>query len=82
MVCGEPRLDGLGVIVGATDELGSAADIASAVALRALAGDIPADAAHAFFALTSVRAFRDLGEQERTRRVAQVAAALHGFGVR
>lgn len=54
----------------------------AALALRALAGDIPADAAHTFFALTSVRAFRDLGERERTRRVAQVAAALHGFGVR
>jgi hypothetical protein len=54
----------------------------AAVVLRALAGDIPAGAAHAFLALTSVRAFRDLGEWERTRRLAQVAAALHGFGLR
>jgi hypothetical protein len=48
----------------------------AALALRALAGDVGVDAAHAFFALTSVRAFRDLDEQQRTRRVEQVSEAL------
>lgn len=54
----------------------------AALALRALAGDVPVDVAHTFFALTSVRAFRDLDEQQRTRRVTQVGEALHGLGLR
>lgn len=54
----------------------------AALALRALAGDVPIDVAHTFFALTSVRAFRDLDEQQRTRRVEQVGEALRGLGLR
>ena len=44
----------------------------SAVALAALAGELPPDTAHEFFALTSVRVFRELSEEHRARRVHQV----------
>lgn len=42
------------------------------VGLRALCGDLPAGVMHGFFYLTSVRAFRDLDEPLRVRRVEQV----------
>ncbi|WP_371856730.1 hypothetical protein [Gandjariella thermophila] len=52
------------------------------LALRALAGELPADPVRSFFVLTSVRAFRELDEQRRARRVEQVREALRGLGVR
>lgn len=65
---------------------GSAIDIwfhaRAALALRALADDLPADAVYGFFALTSVRAFRQLDEQRRTRRVEQVSEALRKLSLR
>lgn len=43
-----------------------------ALALRALAGQAESEVAHDFFALTSVRAFRDLSEAARAHRLRQV----------
>jgi hypothetical protein len=42
------------------------------LALRALAGQVEPASIHDFFALTSVRAFRDLPETGRTHRIRQV----------
>ncbi len=44
----------------------------AALALGALAGEAEPESVHAFFALTSVRAFRDLPEAERAHRLRQV----------
>jgi hypothetical protein len=46
------------------------------LALGALAGEAEPDVVHDFFALTSVRAFRDLREQERAHRIRQVDQAV------
>ncbi len=46
------------------------------LALRALAGGLAADVAHEFFALTSVRVFRELAEERRTHRIQQVDRAM------
>ncbi|CUU59183.1 hypothetical protein Ga0074812_12573 [Parafrankia irregularis] len=46
------------------------------LALRALAGQAEPASAHTFFALTSVRAFRDLPEAERARRIRQADQAV------
>jgi len=50
-----------------------------ALALRALSGELPADVVHGFFALTSVRVFRDLDEPQRARRVEHVRETLRGL---
>ena len=42
------------------------------LALRALAGQVEPAGIHDFFALTSVRAFRDLPETGRTHRIRQI----------
>jgi hypothetical protein len=49
--------------------------------LRALAGELPAAVVNDFFALTSVRVFRELPEASRARRVKQVAAVLNELGL-
>lgn len=46
------------------------------LALGALAGETPSKVVHDFFALTSVRAFRDLPEAERAHRIRQVDQAV------
>lgn len=47
-----------------------------ALALRALAGEVTPGDVHGFFALTSVRAFRDLSEAVRADRVRRVDQAV------
>lgn len=42
------------------------------MALRALRGHVAPDVVHEFFALTSVRVFRELPEAHRARRIRQV----------
>lgn len=51
------------------------------LSLRALAGDAQPEAVKSFFALTSVRVFRELPEASRARRVRQVAAAIRELAV-
>jgi hypothetical protein len=46
------------------------------IALRALAGEVPPDVAHEFFAMTSVRVFRELPETRRAQRIQQVAQIM------
>ncbi|MGH3864859.1 MAG: hypothetical protein ACRDQ4_01755 [Pseudonocardiaceae bacterium] len=46
------------------------------LALRALAGEVASEVVHEFFALTSVRVFRDLSEADRAHRVRQVGQAV------
>ncbi|MGH3872275.1 MAG: hypothetical protein ACRDSR_12315 [Pseudonocardiaceae bacterium] len=48
----------------------------AALALRALAGQLAPDVAHEFFALTSVRAFRELPEAHRARRIHLIDQAM------
>ena len=50
------------------------------LALHALAGDAQPEIVKSFFALTSVRVFRELPEASRARRVTQVAAAIRELG--
>lgn len=47
------------------------------LALRALAGQLAPDVAHEFFALTSVRVFRELAEEDRAQRIQQVDQAMN-----
>lgn len=49
--------------------------------LRALAGELPPAVVNEFFALTSVRVFRELPEASRARRVKRVAAVLSELGL-
>lgn len=48
----------------------------AALALRALAGEVAPDVAHEFFALTSVRVFRELPEAHRAQRIHEVDQAM------
>lgn len=48
----------------------------AALALRALGGQVAPDAAHEFFALTSVRVFRELPEARRAQRINEVDQAM------
>lgn len=51
----------------------------AAIGLRALRGEVSAQDALAFFALTSVRVFRDLDEPRRRHRIDRVRAAIRAW---
>lgn len=46
------------------------------IALRALVGEVQPDVAHEFFAMTSVRVFRELPETRRAQRIQHVAQIM------
>lgn len=48
----------------------------AALALRALGGEVAPEIAHEFFALTSVRVFRELPEARRAQRIYEVDQAM------